>query len=53
MTADEYAKLKDVPLTPDEVRNAWAAGVSADKMDTFMSRVLATAVALQTARPVI
>lgn len=49
MTPDEYAKLKNTPLTPDEVRNAWATGVSAEKMDTFMARVLATAEALKEA----
>lgn len=51
MTAEEYAKLKDTPLTPDEVRNAWASGVSSDKMDTFMSRVLATAEKAQEKKP--
>lgn len=50
MTAEEYANLKGTPLTPDEVRNAWASGVSADKMDTFMSRVLATAEAIDELR---
>lgn len=50
MSPEEYAKLKDTPLTPDEVRNAWASGVSADKMDTFMSRVLATAGAIDELR---
>ena len=50
VTAEEYEKLKGTPLTPDEVRNAWASGVSADKMDTFMSRVLATAEAVDELR---
>ena len=39
------------PLLSDEVRNAWASGVSADKMDTFMSRVLATAEKAQEKKP--
>ena len=51
MSPEEYAKTRGMPLTPEEVRNAWASGVSADKWDTFMARVLVTAELLAAEKP--